>query len=109
MSLCIPGDKVLLMKTTVDIPDELYSQARKLAAARHQQMSALITEGLEKLVTEQPRSQRPKAARKRVGDASLSRDAVRWLSEWRALGERNGAGKAPAAAAAAEIVSRMRR
>ena len=41
------------MKTTVDIPDDLYGQARKLAVARGQQITALITEGLEKLILAQ--------------------------------------------------------
>ena len=49
------------MKTTVDIPDDLYGQARRLAAARGQQVAALITEGLQKMVVAQQPHPRAKA------------------------------------------------
>ena len=97
------------MKTTVDIPDALYGQARKLAAARRQHIGALIAEGLERLVMERPRPARSKAAKgQRLRRGSLSPEAARWLSEWRALGRPNGVGQEPTSSAA-EIVRQMRR
>ncbi len=97
------------MKTTVDIPDELYGQARKLAVARGQQVAALITEALQKLVVAQlPR--RPGKAGKNGNSRQtiLSPGAARWLTEWRALGRRITPKGTPAPSAA-KIVSGMRR
>ncbi|MEY2410625.1 MAG: hypothetical protein QOF48_3295 [Verrucomicrobiota bacterium] len=51
------------MKTTVDIPDDLYDQALKLATARSQQVGALITEGLQNLVVAQQPHPRAKVGK----------------------------------------------
>lgn len=97
------------MKTTVDIPDDLYGQARELAAARGQQVAALITEGLQKLVIAQLPRPRAKAGRNgKARQTALPAKAARWLTEWRALGRQNPA-RVTQTCSAAEVVSRMRR
>ena len=97
------------MKTTVDIPDDLYGQARKLAAARGQPVAALITEGLQKLIVTQLPSPRIKAGKNgKARPAPLSPKAARWLTDWRALGQQKPTKGTPAISAA-EAVSRMRR
>jgi predicted DNA-binding ribbon-helix-helix protein len=40
------------MKTTVDIPDSFYSEARKIAAGEKSSVKALIEEGLRKVIEE---------------------------------------------------------
>lgn len=97
------------MKTTVDIPDDLYGQACELAAARGQQVVALITEGLQKLVVAQQQHPRAKACKNgNVRPPALPAKAARWLTEWRELGQRHPA-KGTQTSSAAEIVTRMRR
>jgi len=97
------------MKTTVDIPDHLYGQARKLAAARGQQIAALITEGLQKLVVTQLPPPAAKAGNNgKARPTPLPPKAARWLADWRALGQQKPAKGTPAPSAA-ETVSRMRR
>ena len=97
------------MKTTVDIPDDLYGQARKLAAIRGQQIATLITEALRKLVGAQlPRTQVKSAKNGKIHHVKLSPKAVRWLTEWRKLGQQNLAGAATTSSVA-EILSAMRR
>lgn len=96
------------MKTMVEIPDKLYSKVRKLAAARHQHIGALITEGLQHLVMAQPALLRAAAPKKRGRRTAVSPpQAARWLSEWRVLGERSTVNEQTASAS--EIVSQMRR
>jgi len=97
------------MKTMVTIPDDLYGQARKLAAARGQQVAALITEGLQQLIVAQQPHARAKA--RKNGNArhtALPPKAARWLTQWRALGRQHPTKGRPALSAA-EVVSRMRR
>jgi len=48
------------MKTTVDLPDELYRRAKAEAALRGQKFRELVAEGLAR-VLEAPTGQRPKA------------------------------------------------
>jgi len=97
------------MKTTVDIPDDLYGQARELATARGQQLGALITEGLEKLVIAQLPHPRAKVGKNgKARQTALPAKAARWLTEWRALGQQNPA-RVAQTRSAAEVVSRMRR
>lgn len=97
------------MKTTVDIPDDLYDQARKLAAARSQQVAALITEGLQKLVIAQQAHPRSKAGKNgKTHQSVLPAEAAQWLAEWRALGQQHPA-KGSKTPSAADLVSRMRR
>ena len=48
------------MKTTVDLPDELYRRAKAEAALRGQKFRELVAEGLAR-VLEAPAEQRPKA------------------------------------------------
>ena len=97
------------MKTTVDIPDKLYGQARKLAAARGQQVAALITEGLERLVVAHSAHAHANAGQNGHArrTARLPR-AAQWLAEWRALGEQLSARRRRTVSAAG-TVSRMRR
>ncbi len=47
------------MKTTVEVPDDLYRQAKAEAALRGRKLKDLIEEGL-RLVLEAPRKTRPK-------------------------------------------------
>ena len=97
------------MKTTVDIPDDLYRQASKLAAARGQQVAALITEGLEKLLGSQHPHPGSKAGKNgKPHQPALPPKATRWLAEWRSLSQRQTATKTPAPSAA-KAISRMRR
>ncbi|CAN5278720.1 hypothetical protein BH10PSE6_BH10PSE6_09540 [soil metagenome] len=48
------------MKTTVDLPDELYRRAKAEAALRGKKLRELVAEGLAR-VLEAPAEQRPKA------------------------------------------------
>ena len=48
------------MKTTVDLPDELYRRAKAEAALRGQKFRELVAEGLARML-EAPAEQRPKA------------------------------------------------
>lgn len=97
------------MKTTVDIPDDLYGRARELAAARGQQVAALITEGLQKLVVAQPPHPRSKVGKNgKTRLIALPPKSAQWLTEWRALGQQKPAKGTPSPSAA-EMVSRMRR
>jgi hypothetical protein len=48
------------MKTTVDLPEELYRRAKAEAALRGQKFRELVAEGLAR-VLEMPAEQRPKA------------------------------------------------
>ena len=103
-----PG-KLPSIKTTVDIPDDLYGQARKLAAARGQQVAALITEGLQKLVVAQRPHPRAKAGKNgKTHPAALPPKAAQWLNEWRALGQKHPLGETPSVSAA-KTISGMRR
>ncbi|MBL8905558.1 MAG: type II toxin-antitoxin system VapB family antitoxin [Rhizobiales bacterium] len=43
------------MKTTIDIPDPLFEEARKLAARQDTTLKALVTEGLRRVVAERNR------------------------------------------------------
>ena len=97
------------MKTTIDIPDDLYRQARALATSRGQQVATLITEGLQQLVV----AQLPHFWVKTGGKGEVSRKilppgSARWLKEWRALGQQKLA-RTIATPSAAEVVSCMRR
>ena len=97
------------MKTTVDIPDVLYSQARELATARGQQIAALITEGLQNLVVAHRPHLRAGASKNgKARQPALPPKAGRWLAEWRSLSQQQPASKTQGSSAA-EIVSRMRR
>lgn len=97
------------MKTTIDIPDDLYSQARELATSRGQQVATLITEGLQQLVVAQSAHSWVKIGGKgEVSREILPPGSARWLKEWRALGQQNPA-RTTATPSAAEVVSRMRR
>ena len=97
------------MKTTVDIPDDLYGQARRAAAARGLQVAALITEGLEKLLgPEQPRQTTGAGKNGKPHPTDLPPGAARWLAGWRSLGRRQPATKKPGLSAA-EAVTRLRR
>jgi hypothetical protein len=40
------------MKTTIEIPDVLLEEARKLAASEHTTLKALVSEGLRRIVAE---------------------------------------------------------
>jgi hypothetical protein len=40
------------MKTTIDIPDTLLEEARKLAATEQTTLKALVSEGLRRILTE---------------------------------------------------------
>jgi hypothetical protein len=59
----------LLMKTTVEVPDELYRRAKAEAALRGQKLKDLFEEGL-RLVLEAPRKKR-----RRPSLAELMKDA----------------------------------
>jgi len=41
---------LLCMRTTVDLNDQLYKQAKHLAAERHQTLTAVLEEGLRYLI-----------------------------------------------------------
>jgi len=43
------------MKTTIQISDSIFEEARKLAAREHTTMKALVEEGLRKVVSERKR------------------------------------------------------
>jgi len=43
------------MKTTIQIPDSLFEEARKLAHAEHTTMKALVEEGLRRILSERQR------------------------------------------------------
>jgi hypothetical protein len=47
------------MKTTIDVPDDLYRRAKAEAALRGRKLKDLVEEGL-RLVLETPRSKRPR-------------------------------------------------
>ena len=97
------------MKTTVDIPYALYGQATKLAAVRGQEVEALITEGLQKLVVDQLPDSPPKVRRNGKSARSvLPPKAAKWLAEWRTLGQRAHA-RGVQTPSAAETVRQMRR
>jgi Bacterial antitoxin of type II TA system, VapB len=44
------------MKTTVEIPDSLLDQAKRLAAQEHTTVRALVEEGLRRIMTERKRA-----------------------------------------------------
>ena len=46
------------MKTTVEIPDSLLKQARRLAAQEHTTLRALVEEGLRRITAERQRARR---------------------------------------------------
>ena len=94
------------MKTTVEIPDDLYGKVRKLAASRGQRVATLIAEGLQKLVVAGIPQRQPRNGR--AGHVVLPAAAAHWLAEWRALSRRNPE-KPAHSPSAAESVSRMRR
>ncbi len=97
------------MKTTIDIPDDLYSQARALATSRGQQVASLITEGLQQLVVAQlPHSWVKTGGKGEVSRKILPPGSARWLKEWRVLSRQNPA-RTTATPSAVEVVSRMRR
>lgn len=52
----IPLDTLTHMKTTVEIPDPVLSQARKVAAREGTTVRALIEEGLRKVLGERAKS-----------------------------------------------------
>ena len=95
------------MKTTVDIPDELYRKACKLAAANGQQVVTLINEGLQRLVIHKLSQGRVET---RTAGIVRHRDlpprAAAWLNEWRRLGRRR---QTEDSVSAGETISRMRR
>ncbi|MEN6320243.1 MAG: type II toxin-antitoxin system VapB family antitoxin [Syntrophaceae bacterium] len=43
------------MKTTIQIPDSLFEEARKLAHQEHMTMKALVEEGLRRIISERQR------------------------------------------------------
>jgi CRISPR/Cas system-associated protein Csm6 len=43
------------MKTTIQIPDSLFEEARKLAHTEHTTMKALVEEGLRRIISERQR------------------------------------------------------
>jgi hypothetical protein len=51
------------MKTTVEIPDSLLKQARRLASQEHTTVKALVQEGLRRILTERKQA-RPFKLRK---------------------------------------------
>ncbi len=102
-------DSLPTMKTTVEIPDALYSQASKLAKARGEQVSNLIAEGLKNLLAVQLPLIPPQTGKNGTDrPTALSSTSARWLAEWRALGEPKTAAKSQGPSAA-DIISRMRR
>jgi hypothetical protein len=46
------------MKTTIDIPDALFSEARKLASREGTTMKAVIQEGIRRILSERKRGSR---------------------------------------------------
>jgi len=48
----MPYDMVNHMKTTIQIADSVFEEARKLALREHTTMKALVEEGLRKIITE---------------------------------------------------------
>ena len=51
------------MKTTVEVPDELYRRAKAEAALRGLKMRDLVEEGLRLVVETRPKTRRPSLAR----------------------------------------------
>lgn len=45
------------MKTTIDIPDTLLEEARKLATTEQTTLKALVSEGLRRILTERQKKQ----------------------------------------------------
>jgi hypothetical protein len=63
-----------LMRTTVDLPDELLRRAKSKAALSGRKLKDLIEEGLRAVVDDPPREPQPEAKPKRVTAHDLLKD-----------------------------------
>jgi len=62
------------MRTTVDLPDDLFRRAKVEAALRGRKLKDLIEEGLRAVVDERSRGEKPVTGPKRVSVHDLMKD-----------------------------------
>ncbi len=67
------------MKTTVELPDELYREAKTRAAAQKRRIRELIAEGIEKVLAESSHGGATKASAQVADSTASSEDCLRAL------------------------------
>jgi hypothetical protein len=64
------------MRTTVDLPDDLFRRAKAVAALRGRKLKDLIEEGLRVVVADPSRGEKPAGGAKRVSVHDLMKDLI---------------------------------
>ena len=98
------------MKTTLELPDELYRKAKATAALRGETLTGLLTEALEAVVARRrpPAIKRAKRVRKRASHPAAEKRIKKWRDDEAAfLGSMRG--RDHEKRSAAEIVRERRR
>jgi hypothetical protein len=67
------------MKTTVELPDELYREAKTRAAAQKRRIRELIAEGIEKVLAESSQGGATKASAQVADSTASAEDSLRAL------------------------------
>ena len=74
------------MKTTVEIPDALLGEARKIAARQQTTLRVLIIEGLRRMIAERKRAGAFRLRKATFGGGGLQADVV--AASWQRIRER---------------------